>query len=75
MNLGMNASGARGNNILVISARQAFISKALQKNLKDAGYEVFASGADVESISSFSDMVNIQYRGNTEKSDMMTRKM
>ncbi len=60
MNLNMNVGGARDNNrILVISVRQAFISKALQKNLKDAGYEVYATGADVESISSYSDTVNI----------------
>lgn len=60
MNLKMNMGASRDSNrILVISVRQAFISKALQKNLKDAGYEVYATGADVESISSYSDTVNI----------------
>ena len=47
------------NHILVISAKETFISKALQRNLRDAGYTVSYSPAQVESISTFNDTANI----------------
>ncbi|MCR4763383.1 MAG: response regulator [Lachnospiraceae bacterium] len=47
------------NFVLVISARETFISKALQRNLREAGYEVTYSVADVESISQYGDRTNI----------------
>ncbi|MBR5116227.1 MAG: response regulator [Lachnospiraceae bacterium] len=46
------------NHVLVISAKEAFISKALQKNLRDAGYEVSYSPANVESISQYHESAN-----------------
>ena len=46
------------NHVLVISAKEAFIAKALQKNLRDAGYEVSYSRADVESISQYHESAN-----------------
>ncbi|MCR5179093.1 MAG: response regulator [Lachnospiraceae bacterium] len=49
----------KNNKVLVISAKEAFIAKALQKNLRDAGYEVSYSKADVESISAYTDQVSI----------------
>ena len=52
-------SGDRNNHVLVVSAKEAFIAKALQNNLRNAGYEVSYSRADVESISEYTELVNI----------------
>lgn len=47
------------NHVLVISGKEAFIAKTLQKNLRDAGYQVSYSSGDVESLSQLSETVNI----------------
>ncbi len=47
------------NHVLVISAKEAFITKTLQKNLRDAGYEVSYSTAEVENISRYADLNSV----------------
>ncbi len=54
----VNKFTQKTNHVLVISAKEAFISRALQKNLRDAGYEVSYSPANVESISQFHESAN-----------------
>ncbi|MCR5674318.1 MAG: response regulator [Lachnospiraceae bacterium] len=46
-------------HVLVISAKETFISKALQRSLRDAGYDVSYSPAEVENISDFTETVNM----------------